>query len=91
VEFRSPFYGNAEARFGKALTPAKRERSRGRLGGCSRRDGWPAIGSIANQYAIQRSQTVTTVVGIRTMAHLKSAIEAAATPIDEALLGQRAQ
>jgi L-galactose dehydrogenase len=46
------------------------------------------IAFLANQYAIQRSGTATTVVGTRTMSHLQSAIDAATAPIDETLLDQ---
>lgn len=41
---------------------------------------------LANQYAIQRSGTATTVVGTTKLAHLDSAVRAAETPIDEDLL-----
>jgi L-galactose dehydrogenase len=46
------------------------------------------ISFLANQYAIQRSGAATTVVGTRTSHHLQSAIDAAGTPIDEALLDE---
>ncbi|GAA2042744.1 aldo/keto reductase [Agromyces tropicus] len=44
------------------------------------------IAFVANQYAIQRAGTATTVVGAGKSRHLQSAIRAADTPIDEDLL-----
>jgi L-galactose dehydrogenase len=44
------------------------------------------IAFLANQYAIQRSGTSTTVIGTTSIPHLRSAVEAATTPIDEELL-----
>ncbi|MFV0452362.1 MAG: aldo/keto reductase [Propioniciclava sp.] len=41
---------------------------------------------LANQYAIQRSQTLATVIGTTSIPHLLSAVAAATTPIDEDLL-----
>jgi aryl-alcohol dehydrogenase-like predicted oxidoreductase len=41
---------------------------------------------VANQYSIQRSGCVTTVIGTRTSHHLRSALAAAETPLDEELL-----
>lgn len=41
---------------------------------------------IANQYAIQRSGCATTLIGTANSAHLRAAIDAASTPIDEDLL-----
>jgi L-galactose dehydrogenase len=43
---------------------------------------------LANQYAIQRSGAPTTVVGVGRSASLRSAVEAATTPIDDELLDQ---
>jgi len=45
-----------------------------------------SISFLANQYAIQRSGAVTTVVGTTNRAHLREAVEAADAPIDEELL-----
>jgi L-galactose dehydrogenase len=44
------------------------------------------IAFLANQYAAQRSGTSTTIIGTTSIAHLRSAVEAATTPIDEDLL-----
>ncbi|MGC5224551.1 aldo/keto reductase [Micromonospora sp. DT81.3] len=44
------------------------------------------IAFLANQYAIQRTGTATTVVGAGKSRNLQSAIRAASTPIDEELL-----
>lgn len=46
------------------------------------------IAFLANQYAIQRSGTATTVVGAGKWSHVQSAIDAAETPIDEELLAR---
>lgn len=43
---------------------------------------------LANQYSIQRADCATTVIGTRSSAHLRSAVEAATAPIDEELLAQ---
>jgi L-galactose dehydrogenase len=43
---------------------------------------------VANQYAIQRSGCVTTVFGVGKSGHLRSAIEAATTPIDDDLVAE---
>lgn len=45
-----------------------------------------SISFLANQYAIQRGGGVTTVIGTTTSAHLREAVEAATTPLDEDLL-----
>ncbi|MGA1835382.1 aldo/keto reductase [Herbiconiux sp. 11R-BC] len=44
------------------------------------------IAFLANQYAIQRSGAITTVVGTTDVHHLRQAVEAASAPIDEDLL-----
>jgi L-galactose dehydrogenase len=44
------------------------------------------ISHLANQYAIQRSGAVTTVVGTTKLDHLRDAVAAADEPIDEELL-----
>ncbi|WP_019180188.1 aldo/keto reductase [Microbacterium yannicii] len=44
------------------------------------------IAFLANQYAIQRTGAATTVVGVGSSRNLQSALRAAETPIDEALL-----
>lgn len=44
------------------------------------------IAFLANQYAIQRSGAATTVVGTTRLPHLRDAVEAATSPIDEELL-----
>lgn len=44
------------------------------------------IAFLANQYAIQRTATITTVIGTTRLPHLRSAIDAATTPIDQELL-----
>lgn len=44
------------------------------------------IAFLANQYAIQRIGTATTVIGTTRLPHLHSAVEASTTPIDEELL-----
>lgn len=44
------------------------------------------IAFLANQYAIQRTGTATTVIGTTRLEHLQSAVDAASTPIDEDLL-----
>jgi L-galactose dehydrogenase len=46
------------------------------------------IAFLANQYAIQRTGTATTVVGAGKSRHLQSALRAASTPIDEELLAE---
>ncbi|WP_225735830.1 aldo/keto reductase [Gulosibacter chungangensis] len=46
------------------------------------------IAFIANQYAIQRTKAATTVVGTAKINHLRQAIQAASTPINEPLLEQ---
>jgi L-galactose dehydrogenase len=46
------------------------------------------VSFLANQYAIQRSQCPTTVVGTARPAHLDAAVAAATTPIDDGLLGE---
>jgi L-galactose dehydrogenase len=43
---------------------------------------------IANQYSIQRSGCVTTLVGIGKSRHLASAVEAASAPIDEDIVAE---
>jgi len=45
-----------------------------------------AIDFVANQYAIQRSGCVTTLLGTRKSSHLRTALAAATTPMDEALV-----
>ncbi|MCS5497705.1 aldo/keto reductase [Cnuibacter physcomitrellae] len=45
-----------------------------------------SISFLANQYAIQRGGAVTTVIGTTTSVHLREAVEAATTTIDEELL-----
>jgi L-galactose dehydrogenase len=44
------------------------------------------IAFLANQYAIQRSGAITTVIGTTKSPHLRQAVEAASAPIDEELL-----
>jgi L-galactose dehydrogenase len=44
------------------------------------------IGFVAHQYSIQRSGCATTVIGTSKSSHLRSAVAAAETPIDEELL-----
>ncbi|MFB2579787.1 aldo/keto reductase [Herbiconiux sp. P15] len=44
------------------------------------------IAFLANQYAIQRSGAITTVIGTTKLPHLQQAIDAASAPIDEELL-----
>lgn len=46
------------------------------------------IGFLANQFAIQRSHCLTTVIGTTKESHLDSAIRAADEPIDEELLAE---
>jgi L-galactose dehydrogenase len=46
------------------------------------------IGFIANQYAIQQSGCVTTLVGTTKISHLRAAVEAASAPIDLALVAE---
>jgi L-galactose dehydrogenase len=46
------------------------------------------IAFLANQYAIQCTGTAATVVGAGTWSHVRSAIDAADTPIDEEILGR---
>jgi L-galactose dehydrogenase len=46
------------------------------------------IGFIANQYAIQESGCVTTLVGTTKISHLRAAVEAASAPIDGALAAE---
>lgn len=46
------------------------------------------IAFLANQYAIQRSGALSTVIGTTRLPHLRSAVEAAVTPIDEDLLSE---
>lgn len=46
------------------------------------------IAFFANQYSIQRSMAATTVIGSAKLPHIRSAIKAATTPIDEALLAE---
>jgi L-galactose dehydrogenase len=46
------------------------------------------IAFLANQYAIQRTETATTVVGTGKSGNLRAAIEAAETPIDDHLLAE---
>ena len=41
---------------------------------------------LANQYSIQRTAAATTLVGTRSSAHLRAAVAAASTPVDEELL-----
>jgi L-galactose dehydrogenase len=43
---------------------------------------------VANQYAIQKSGCATTVVGVGKSRHLRSAIDAVSTPIDEGLVAE---
>ncbi len=43
---------------------------------------------LANQYAFQRVDTPTTVVGVGTRSHLQSALDAVDTPIDQGLVDQ---
>lgn len=44
------------------------------------------IAFLANQYSIQRSGAPTTVVGVSTLRHLESAVRAAESPLDDAVL-----
>lgn len=44
------------------------------------------IAFLANQFAIQRTKAATTVVGAGKPQHLRSALNAAETPIDEGIL-----
>lgn len=44
------------------------------------------IAFVANQYSFQRSGCVTTVVGTSKVDHLRSAVSAAESPLDEQLL-----
>ncbi len=46
------------------------------------------VAFLANQYAIQRGGGTTTVIGTRSVAHVRAAVEAAETPIDEGFLAQ---
>jgi L-galactose dehydrogenase len=46
------------------------------------------IGRVANQYAIQRSGCVTTLVGTTTSSHLRAAVEAVSAPIDRGLVAE---
>jgi L-galactose dehydrogenase len=46
------------------------------------------IGFVANQYAIQESGCVTTLVGTRKAEHLRAAVEAATAPLDTGLVGE---
>ena len=44
------------------------------------------VARLANQYSIQRSGAVTTVIGTRKPANVRAAVEAASEPVDEDLL-----
>jgi L-galactose dehydrogenase len=45
-----------------------------------------SISFLANQYAVQRSGSLSTVIGTTDLAHLREAVDAASAPIDEELL-----
>jgi L-galactose dehydrogenase len=49
-------------------------------------DGGANIAFVASQYSIQRSGCATTLIGTGRVANLESAVRAATTPIDDALL-----
>jgi L-galactose dehydrogenase len=46
------------------------------------------VAFVANQYAIQRSGCATTLIGTGRSRHLHSAVTAAETPIDDALVAE---
>jgi len=50
------------------------------------RDRGVDLAFVANQYSIQRSGCATTAIGTARSQHLRSAVTAAETPIDESLL-----
>jgi L-galactose dehydrogenase len=65
-------------------TPAIREAAAAQVALCEREG--VDVAHLANQYSIQRSGAVTTVIGTRKPSNVRAAVEAASTPIDEELL-----
>jgi L-galactose dehydrogenase len=71
---------------GHPATPAIRAAASRMVRRCQAHGVDPSF--VANQYAIQCSGCVTTVFGVGSSAHLRSAIEAATTPLNEALVAE---